>query len=195
MKKILINKKWLDVYHTLTRNQILLSIILTLNKNTGKYLRMLYRSYGDKRLLDDLEALKPYNYYNFNNDNNLTKEEIKEYGGYFKIKHESFYLLMNSSPTKQELLVFLWIESLYVIEQKREYTFKLGKVLKEVFKHYKNPSNQRDQFINALQKFKDWKYECSDVLIRDYKIDEGYLTLILDTKTRKRNPYKQFKKK
>lgn len=190
--RIQVNLNWKNVFPLLTRNQIILCIALLMDIDTQYFIKQIYPYGKTPRFYKDYNKIKSFNIKNINVKEKLSMEDIEPY---FSIKKETLYLMFKDKiPTKQELLILFWVECLYLKrnDKDRDLLFKISDVIKEIFKDYKNPSNERQTFINTIQMFKDLKYKNEDdCLIKMYTITNGKIKITLDFKKRKKNWYKK----
>jgi len=207
---IQINKKWWNIWPTLTRNQILLSIIMLLNEveDYEKYIFKVYRfkfskSNNKKIFFKDYIIIKEISkdIHNFNiiNDDINVKDYVN-LGGYTSLKMSSFDKLIDSKLNKEQTLVFLWIIDLYSDKRRdnkiRYFNFKISDVLRKIFITYNNPRLKRKLFLQTLELLKSWSYNNVDILIKDFKVSGLLLDLFLDSKSHDYHPRKRphFKK-
>lgn len=207
---IQINKKWWAIWPTLTRNQILLSIILLMKENEEYYIQYVYGKFKDinsirgQAFSNDYDVIKELlvNTFNFNElHKGISNEDIIKYGGYNTVKITSLNKIFQHRLSKEELLIFLWLIDVYAdkrkINKERYFKYKISDILKTIFAHYNNPRLKRKLFIETLYSFKTWTYENNDVFIKDYSINGHNLELWLDPKTRDYIPkkYRKYNKK
>jgi hypothetical protein len=103
---------------------------------------------------------------------------------YYKMKIITFDKIINDKTiTKSELLIILYILSLYKITYQRIWTLNLNNMLNQIFKS-NNIRQYKITFINTLEKLKDWKYDDGSLFICSYDISGKNIILNLD-KTKK----------
>jgi len=197
MKRLIqVNKLWWDIWPELTRNQIILAILKIIDDKTLR-VRIKDLVYSRKdRLQTDLDKLDEYEIIDVNKPilgaERKVANTIVKVGGYYSIKVTSFENLFDKGniPSKQELLIFLWLCKIYNDKHMRNHTFRIIDVLNELFSKYPKPSKFRKVFEKTIKNFYLFKYANEDVFIKNYEIKNGRIFLELDEKKRKRRANK-----